>query len=221
MNKKENFLKGFFKENPLFVLLLGTCPALAVTTSVENAIGMTIAFTFVLVLSNLFISLININEKIRALIQPVRIAVYIVIIATLVTIVEMLMEAFFPQLFESLGVFISLIVVNCIVLGRAEAYASKAKPVDAIIDGIGMGIGYGIAIIMIAFVRELLGEGTITIWGNAKLEIYKWLHMTDYKISFFTSSAGAFLVLGIILGVLQGLKNHKALKAKEGRVNKK
>ena len=216
MTKKQNLLKGFIKENPLFVTLLGTCPALATTTSIESAFGMGILFMFVLIGSNVFISLLR-----KIIPDQVKIPCYIVVIATFVTIVKMLSEAFLPELYSSLGVFISLIVVNCIVLGRAEAYASKAKPVDAIIDGIGMGIGYGIAIIMIAFVRELLGEGTITIWGNAKLEIYKWLHMTDYKISFFTSSAGAFLVLGIILGVLQGLKNHKALKAKEGRVNKK
>nr|MCR5740975.1 electron transport complex subunit RsxE [Gammaproteobacteria bacterium] len=166
MTRKENFLKGFFKENPLFVLLLGCCPALAITTSVENALGMTLAFTFVVTLSNLFISLINVNDKIKALIQPVRIAVYIVIIATLVTIVEMLMNAFLPALYNSLGVFISLITVNCIVLGRAEAYASKNKPLDSIIDGITMGLGYGLALLIISFVRELLGVGTITIWGN-------------------------------------------------------
>lgn len=215
MSKKDNFLKGLLKENPLFVLLLGCCPALAITTSVENAIGMTLAFTFVVTLSNLFISLININEKIKALIQPVRIAVYIVIIATLVTIVEMIMSAFLPELYNSLGVFISLITVNCIVLGRAEAYASKNKPVDSIIDGISMGLGYGLAILIISFVREFLGAGTITIWGNIKLDLTTvYAALGIEPISFFTSSAGAFLVLGIVLGVLQAIKNHKTKKGK-------
>ena len=215
MSKKDNFLKGLLKENPLFVLLLGCCPALAITTSVENAIGMTLAFTFVVTLSNLFISLININEKIKALIQPVRIAGYIVIIATLVTIVEMIMSAFLPELYNSLGVFISLITVNCIVLGRAEAYASKNKPVDSIIDGISMGLGYGFALLIISFVREFLGAGTITLWGNIKLDltgVYAALGIEP--ISFFTSSAGAFLVLGIVLGILQAIKNYKTKKKK-------
>ena len=222
MNKKDNFLKGFFKENPLFVLLLGCCPALAITTSVENAIGMTLAFTFVVTLSNLFISLININKKIKELIQPVRIAVYIVIIATLVTIVEMLMSAFLPELYNSLGVFISLITVNCIVLGRAEAYASKNKPLDSIIDGVSMGIGYGIALLIISFVREFLGAGTITLWGDIKLDltgVYAALGIEP--ISFFTSSAGAFLVLGIVLGIIQAIKNRKARKEKTRKVTKK
>ena len=222
MNKKDNFLKGFFKENPLFVLLLGCCPALAITTSVENAIGMTLAFTFVVTLSNLFISLINMNKKIKELIQPVRIAVYIVIIATLVTIVEMLMSAFLPELYNSLGVFISLITVNCIVLGRAEAYASKNKPVDSIIDGISMGLGYGLALLIISFVREFLGAGTITLWGNIKLDltgVYAALGIEP--ISFFTSSAGAFLVLGIVLGIIQAINNRKMRKEKTRKVTKK
>lgn len=222
MTRKENFLKGFFKENPLFVLLLGCCPALAITTSVENALGMTLAFTFVVTLSNLFISLINVNDKIKALIQPVRIAVYIVIIATLVTIVEMLMNAFLPALYNSLGVFISLITVNCIVLGRAEAYASKNKPLDSIIDGITMGLGYGLALLIISFVRELLGVGTITIWGNLKLDLRGVFSALGIEpISFFKQSAGAFLVLGIVLGIMQAINNRKAKKDSQKKVTKK
>jgi len=213
---KENFLKGFFKENPLFVLLLGTCPALAITTSIENALGMGIAFTFVLVLSNALIALINSFKKLKELIAPIRIAVYIVIIASLVTIVEMLMEAYLPALYDSLGVFVSLIVVNCIVLGRAEAYASKHSVKDSIIDGVSMALGYTMALVIISFVRELLGSGTITIWGNLKLDlvfIYTALGITP--ISFFTSSAGAFLVLGIILGIMQAIKIRNEEKQKE------
>lgn len=241
MTKKENFLKGFIKENPLFVLLLGTCPSLAITTSLSNALGMGVAFLFVMIMSNLVISLINSNEKIKALIQPVRIAVYIVIIATLVTIVEMLMEAFLPELYDSLGVFISLITVNCIVLGRAEAYASSNKVGDSIIDGISMALGYTMALIIISFFREFLGNGTITLWGNfadlsdqAKTLVFASengnivinLQFLFYAIgitpiSFFTSSAGAFLVLGIILAVMQAIKNKKEAKAKaQAKLNK-
>ena len=222
MTKKENFLKGFIKENPLFVLLLGTCPALAITTSLENALGMGIAFIFVLVMSNTIISLINSFKKLKELIQPVRIAVYIVIIASLVTIVEMLMQAYLPDLYNSLGVFISLITVNCIVLGRAEAYASSNTVGDSVVDGISMGLGYTLALIIISLVRELLGNGTITIWGDLQLNlqgVFDFLHITT--ISFFTSSAGAFMVLGIVLAVMQAIKNSKEEKAKEAEKAKK
>ncbi|MBR4236829.1 electron transport complex subunit RsxE [bacterium] len=222
MNKKENFLKGFIKENPLFVLLLGTCPALAITTSLENALGMGVAFIFVLVMSNTIISLINSFKKLKELIQPVRIAVYIVIIASLVTIVEMLMQAYLPDLYNSLGVFISLITVNCIVLGRAEAYASSNTVGDSVIDGISMGLGYTLALIIISIVRELLGNGTITIWGDLQLNlqgVFDFLHITT--ISFFTSSAGAFMVLGIVLAIMQAIKNGKEEKAKEAEKAKK
>lgn len=219
---KDNFLKGFFKENPLFAMLLGCCPALAITTTLENALGMTLAFTFVVVLSNLFISLLNINEKIKELIQPVRIAVYIVIIATLVTVVEMIMKAFLPALYNSLGVFISLITVNCIVLGRAEAYASKNKPLDSIVDGISMGLGYGMALVIISVVREVLGQGSLTIWGSAKLGLLPVFNFLKIEpISFFTSSAGAFLVLGITLAIIQAINNSKQSKKKKKPVVKK
>ena len=213
---KENLLKGFIKENPLFVLLLGTCPALAITTSVENAIGMGLAFTFVFVLSNLVISLINSSPKLKELITPVRIAVYIVIIASLVTVVEMLMKAFLPALYDSLGVFIALITVNCIVLGRAEAYASSHKVTESIIDGLSMAIGYTFALLIISFLRELLGNGTITIWGKAQLDLTKvFFFFGITPISFFLTSSGAFLILGIILAVIEVIKNKKVEKEKQ------
>lgn len=218
MTKTQNLFKGFIKENPLFVLMLGTCPALAITTKVENALGMGLAFSFVMILSNVIISLINSSEKIKELIKPIRIPVYIVVIATLVTIVEMVMEAFLPDLYNSLGVFISLIVVNCIVLGRAEAYASKNKPVDSLIDGVSMGLGYTLALLIISFIREFLGEGTITIWGSIKLNcvpIFEAIGITP--ISFFTSSAGAFMVFGIILAIIQAVKNNQANKQKAAK----
>ena len=155
MTKKENFLKGLLKENPLFVLLLGTCPALAITTTLENALGMGVAFIFVLVMSNTIISLINSLKKLKELIQPVRIAVYIVIIASLVTIVEMLMQAYFPELYNSLGVFISLITVNCIVLGRAEAYASSNTVGDSVIVSVTVVVSV-ILVLYISVNNELL-----------------------------------------------------------------
>jgi len=206
---KQNFLKGFIKENPLFVLLLGTCPALAVTTSLGNALGMTLAFTFVMVLSNLIISLINASAKLKELIAPVRIAVYIVVIASLVTVVEMILHAFIPQLYESLGVFISLITVNCIVLGRAEAYASQNKPLDSVVDGVSMGLGYGMALVIIATIREVIGNGTITLWGEVGGSLSFRIIPEEYVISAFTQSAGAFLVLGIILAIMQAIQNSK------------
>lgn len=158
-----NFIKGIIKENPTFAMLLGMCPVLGVTTNAFNGIGMGIATTFVLVMSNLVISLIRdfIPDK-------VRIPAFIVIIATFVTIVEMVLEAFVPFLYEQLGIFIPLIVVNCLILGRAESYASKNGVFDSIIDGLGMGLGFTIALTILGGFREILGNGTlfdITLFG--------------------------------------------------------
>lgn len=221
MNNKENFLKGLFKENPLFVSLLGMCPSLAVTTSLENAIGMTLGVIFVLVLSNLIISLIMNNKKMAELVKPVRIPVYIVVIATLVTIVEMVMHAFLPSLYFSLGVFIPLIVVNCIILGRAEAFASENKPLDSLIDGAGMALGYGAAIMLISIFREFLGNGTLTVWGSLQLDlnfIFDFLKIEP--ISMFVQPVGAFLTFGLILATITMIVNNKKEKlAKEVKNN--
>jgi Na+-translocating ferredoxin:NAD+ oxidoreductase subunit E len=216
MNQKENFLKGFIKENPLFVSVLGTCPSLAITTSVENAIGMGIAVLFVLVLSNWIISMLMVNEKMRDWIKPVRIPVFIVVIATLVTVVEMVMHAYLVSLYESLGVFIPLIVVNCIILGRAEAFASTNKPVSAIVDGAGMALGYTFALLLISLVRELLGSGTLTIWGDLSLNLrflFDFLKITP--IDMFTKPVGAFLTFGFILAAITALSNAKQAKLKK------
>ena len=216
MNQKENFLKGFIKENPLFVSVLGTCPSLAITTSVENAIGMGIAVLFVLVLSNWIISMLMVNEKMREWIKPVRIPVFIVVIATLVTVVEMVMHAYLVSLYESLGVFIPLIVVNCIILGRAEAFASTNKPVSAIVDGAGMALGYTFALLLISLVRELLGSGTLTIWGDLSLNLrflFDFLKITP--IDMFTKPVGAFLTFGFILAAITALSNAKQAKLKK------
>ena len=203
---KKNFLKGIIIENPLFVSILGTCPALATTKSVEAAIGMGILFTIVLVCSNILVSLLR-----KLIPEEIRTPSYIVIIATFVTIVKMLTNAFLPELYSTLGVFISLIVVNCIVLGRAEAYASKNGVFDSFIDALGMGVGYTLAIIIMAFFRELLGTGAFTIGKiftfipTTKLQIIP----VGYEISVFQNPAGAFIVFGVILAVIAFIKNRK------------
>ena len=213
MTVKENFLKGFIKENPLFVAVLGTCPALAITTSFDNSIGMGFAVIFVLVLSNLLVSLITVNPKLRALILPVRIPVYIVLIATLVVIVEMVMEAFLQPLYVTLGVFIPLIVVNCIIFGRAEAYASDHKPLEAVVDGAGMALGYTFALMIISFFRELLGKGTITIWGDLQLNltgVFRFIGITP--IDMFIQPVGGFVAFGLIMAVIAAIENAKKNK---------
>lgn len=216
MTKKENFLKGIFSENPLFVSVLGMCPSLAVTTSLENALGMGIGVFFVLVLSNFTVSLIMSNPKLAELVKPVRIPVYIVVIATLVTIVEMLMHAYLIDLYNSLGVFLPLIVVNCIILGRAEAFASNNKPVDSVIDGIGMALGFTSALVIISVFREFLGKGTITVWQNAVIHlesVFDFLHIEPMGL--FVQPAGAFLSFGLILAALVAIGNkRKENKAK-------
>jgi len=217
MNQRENFLKGFVKENPLFISVLGTCPALATTTSVENAIGMGVAVFFVLVLSNMLVSLLMSSKALRELVKPVRIPVYIVIIATLVTIVEMVMHAYTYSLYQSLGVFIPLIVVNCIILGRAEAFASDHKVIDSAVDGMGMALGYTAALVAMALVREVLGKGTITFWGDAQLNlnfIYDFLHVQP--LDMFTKPVGAFLTFGFLLAGMVAITTKKQNKEAKG-----
>ena len=217
---KKNFLKGIIAENPLLVSILGTCPALATTKSVEAAIGMSILFTIVLVCSSILVSLLR-----KLISEEIRTPAYIVIIATFVTIVKMLTQAFLPELYMTLGVFISLIVVNCIVLGRAEAYASKNGVFDSFIDALGMGLGYAMALIIMAFFREVLGAGGLsigkvfTIIPQMTLPILKYVNsdgkvVYDFSISVFQNPAGAFIVFGIMLAVIAFFKNRKAeLKA--------
>jgi Na+-translocating ferredoxin:NAD+ oxidoreductase subunit E len=160
-DKEKPFMDGLLKNNPVLVLMLGLCPSLAVTTSIENGLGMGISALFVLFFSNLIISLLKgiIPEKIR-------IPSYIVIIATFVTVASMILQAYFPKVFESLGVYVPLIVVNCIILGRAEAYARKNTVRRSILDGFGMGLGFTIALCIIGGVREILGTGAITFLQN-------------------------------------------------------
>ncbi|MDP2724553.1 MAG: electron transport complex subunit E [Bacteroidales bacterium] len=190
MNQLKNFSKGIIKENPVFVLLLGLCPTLGVTSSAINGLGMGLATTFVLVMSNLVVSLVRdfIPDK-------VRIPSFIVVIASFVTIVELVMQAYSPALYESLGIFIPLIVVNCIVLGRAEAFASKNNPLSSIFDGLGMGLGFAFALTLLGSVRELLGSGGI----------FGFKFMQGDLMLVFVLAPGAFIVLGYLIALINKL----------------
>jgi electron transport complex protein RnfE len=183
------FLNGLWKEMPPFRLVLGLCPSLAVTSSAENGLGMGMATTFVLVLSNLMISLLR-----KVIPDKVRIASYIVVIATLVVIVEMLMKAYFFTLSQQLGIFIPLIVVNCIILGRAEAFASRNPAHLSVVDGVSVGIGYSISLTSIGIVREVLGAGTF--FGH---QVF-WDGFEPF--AFMVKAPGAFICLGVILGLM-------------------
>lgn len=195
----ERLYNGIVKENPTFVQMLGMCPTLAVTTSAINGIGMGLATTVILTLSNLFISVLR-----KVIPDKVRIPAYIVIIASFVTIVQFIMEAFVPSLYASLGIFIPLIVVNCIILGRAEAYASKNKPLPSVFDGIGMGLGFTIGLTCIAAVREFLGSGSI--FG---FEVF------STPIAIFINPPGAFFVLAFLIAFLNYRNIKKAKKTGE------
>ena len=190
----KEFTKGLWAEVPPFRLVLGLCPVLAVTTKVENGIGMGLATTFVLVFSNLLVSLLR-----NVIPSKVRIACFIVIIATFVTIVELVMQAFAYPLFLKLGIFIPLIVVNCIVLGRSEAFASKNTPVLAVADGLGIGIGFTLSLSALSAVRELLGAGTITIWNGAT--IFE-MGAAFQPFTFMVQAPGAFVALGLMLACM-------------------
>lgn len=192
MNQWKIFTNGIFKENPVFTLMLGMCPTLGVTSSAANGLGMGLATTFVLIMSNLAISLVK-----NVIPDKIRIPSYIVIIATFVTILEMIMQAYVPALFNSLGLFIPLIVVNCIVLGRAEAFASKNSPLSSIIDGAGMGFGFAMALTMLGGIREILGSGKLFNFP---------LYSEDYGILIFVLAPGAFIVLGYLIAFINKLK---------------
>lgn len=192
MSQMSNFTKGFIKENPVFVLLLGLCPTLGVTTSAFNGLGMGLATTFVLIMSNLVVSLVK-----NFIPDKVRIPAFIVIIASFVTIVELMMQAFVPALFEQLGLFIPLIVVNCIVLGRAEAFASKNNVGSSIIDGMGMGLGFTFALTLLGGVRELLGSGAI----------FSFKFMESDGMLVFILAPGAFIALGYLIAIINRINN--------------
>ncbi len=197
-----SLMEGLFNNNPTFVQLLGTCPTLAVTTSVSNAIGMGISATAVLIMSNLLISLLR-----KFIPKQVRIASYIVIISGFVSAIELLIKAFLPALDESLGVFIPLIVVNCIILARAEAFASKNGPVASMLDGLCMGIGFTFALTVLGAIRELLGTGKLA-GIRIMPEAYEPLQM-------FVLPAGAFITLGCVIAAVNYFKAKAAAKDAE------
>jgi electron transport complex protein RnfE len=212
MTRLANLTKGFFKENPIFVFLLGMCPSLAVTSSMETGLGMGILVILVLTMSNIVVSLIK-----DFIPEQVKIPSFIVIIATFVTIIEMLTQAFAPALYEALGIFLPLIVVNCLILGRAEAFASQNGPVDSAIDGLGMGIGFTMALMLIGFTRELLATGAIAYGVYLPLGIEgSIINIDSYILAMdvFVGPAGGFIVIGLWLGIFQALSNrNKRIKA--------
>ena len=195
MSNWNTFSRGFFKENAVFVLLLGLCPVLGVTTSAFNGLGMGLATTFVLLMSNVVVSLIK-----HFIPDKVRIPSFIVIIASFVTIVELVMQAYVPDLFDALGLFIPLIVVNCLVLGRAEAFASKNNLVTAAIDGMGMGLGFTMALVMLGAVREILGSGSL--FG------LKFIQGDGMIV--FVLAPGAFLALGYLIVLINKINKREA-----------
>ncbi len=187
--------KGVLLSNPVFVLALGLCPTLAVSSSLDNALGMSVGVLFVLLGSNIIIS------SIRNLIPDmVRIPVFIVIIATFVTILDLVFKAYVPALAQSLGIYLPLIVVNCIVLGRAEAFASKNRVVYSIADALGIGLGYALAIVIFAFFRQLLGTGGISVFG---FDLFTLPVLGDHPMLIFILPSGAFLVMGLLLALLK------------------
>ncbi len=186
----QNFTKGFIRENPVFVLLLGLCPTLGTTSSAVNGLGMGLATTFVLVMSNMVISMVK-----NFIPDKVRIPSFIVIIASFVTVVQLTMQAYVPSLYESLGLFIPLIVVNCIVLGRAEAFASKNSVGSSIIDGLGMGLGFAFALTLLGSARELLGSSAIFGFNLAKGDL----------MLVFILAPGGFIVLGYLIALINKL----------------
>ncbi|MBN2275415.1 MAG: electron transport complex subunit E [Bacteroidales bacterium] len=193
MGNLKFFTNGLIKENPTFVFVLGACPTLAVTTAAINGLGMGAATTFVLVFSNLIIALLK-----NYIPDKVRIAAFIVVIATFVTIVDLVMKAYTPDLYKALGIFIPLIVVNCIILGRAEAFAQRNKVWPAVLDGLGMGLGFTLAITLLASVREILGNGTIFN--------YPLVGENASTILVFILPPGAFVTYGLLIAVFNRLK---------------
>ncbi len=202
-NSKLSILtKGIVKENPVLVLVLGTCPTLATTTSVVNALGMGVAATLVLICSNIIISLLR-----KVIPNSVRIPCYIVVIAGFVTLVQMLVQAFVPDLYDALGVYLPLIVVNCIILGRAEMFASKNSVLDSALDGVGMGLGFIVALLLMSTVREVFGAGS---FAGITIPV-----LSDFRIPILTQPAGGFFVFGCMMALVYKVTHGRAPVKKE------
>lgn len=214
MNKRLSILtNGIIKENPLLVLNIGLCSSLGITTSIFNGLGMGMGMTFVLVMSELVISLFR-----KHIPSAIRLPVFIIIIAAFTTIVQMVLQAYVTSLYDALGVFLPLIVVNCIIMGRVEAFASKNNPGDAVLDAVGMGIGYTLVLVSISLIRELFGGGTLMAGTSLKVEIIP----EAYRIGVLNSAPGGFIVFGCLGALMQCIKNHskeKKLLAETKRID--
>lgn len=199
-NKLVIFTNGFIKNNPLLVLNIGLCSALGVTSSVFNGFGMGFSMMFVLLMSEIVISLFR-----KFIPSAVRLPIFIIIIAAFTTIVQLLLQAFLPSLFKALGVFLPLIVVNCIIMGRVESFASKNTVINSVLDALGMGLGYTIVLVLISLIREVLGGGTILSGTPFCLTLLP----ESYRIGLFNSAPGGFLVFGFLAAVVQNIKKEK------------
>lgn len=197
-NKVSVFLNGIIKENPLLIISIGLCSSLAVTTNVFNGIGMGLSMTFVLVMSELMISIFR-----KHIPEDIRLPIFIIIIAAFTTIVQLLLEAYVPALSDALGVFLPLIVVNCIIMGRVESFASKQPPVDSVLDAFGMGLGYTWVLIIISIIRELLGSGS-----------FFGIHVIPeaYTIGFFSRAPGGFFIFGLLIAITTAISKTTAAK---------
>lgn len=202
-SKLQIISNGIFAQNPTFRLVLGMCPTLAITTSAFNGLGMGIAATLVLICSNALVSLLR-----KVIPDKVRIPAYVLIIATLVTLLEMVLKKFVPTLYSALGIYLPLIVVNCIILARAEAFASSNKVGDSILDGLGMGLGFTLALTLIGFIRELLGNGTL---GSLSFGL-SLVSASNYSLKFFVLPAGGFMTLGILMAAVNAITDYRAKK---------
>lgn len=216
-DKMKIFTNGLWKENPIFIMMLGLCSSLAISTSLTNAIGMGMAVTAVLIMSNVIIAALR-----KLIPDEIRIPIFIVVIATLVKSVQLIMNAYMVSLYNSLGVFIPLIVVNCIILGRAEAFASKHTVFDSLLDGLGMGLGYTIALLIISAIRELIGSGGLSLYNpfNSTQIIFDLKPLESFAISLFKQPAGAFITMGCILAFIAWLDLRKAMKIVKGEDKK-
>ncbi len=204
MNRQMQILtNGFLKENPLLVLNIGLCSSLGVTTSIFNGFGMGMSMMFVLLMSEIVISLFR-----KTIPSSIRLPIFIIIIAAFTTIVQLVLQAYVPSLFDALGVFLPLIVVNCIIMGRVESFASKNNVGNSILDAIGMALGYTIVLVLISFIRELLGGGTLLAGTSLKIEIIP----EQYRIGIFNSAPGGFMVFGILGSLSQFFKAKNANK---------
>jgi electron transport complex protein RnfE len=202
LTPKQNVIKGLFKENPTFVLILGMCPTLGTTTSLYSGLGMGLSVLFVLIITNVLISMIR-----KIVPSDIRIPVYIVVIATVVTLIEWLINAYIPRLYDELGIYLPLIVVNCIVLGRAETYASSNTVYNSMWDAIGMGLGFTLGLSTLAFTRELLGTGGVALLGFTLFD-------ANSAASFLIQPTGAFLTLGLLIGIINTVRIDREKKKK-------